>query len=206
MGGADFTVFRWLNGQAGDHTWLDHLGKFAATEMQLVIVATLIVGWLLALGVSIWRDRRVPRGLVTVVLVAGIALGLGLLADQIIGHFWSRDRPYATHANAHLIEPPSSDPSFPSDHATAGFAFTFGVMAQLPLLAAILLVETVLMSLGRVFVGLHYPGDVVGSLLVATAATLVASFIVARAAVVIDWALALANAQAERWGWSIRFG
>ena len=206
MAGLDWTVFRWLNGQAGDHAWLDDLGKFAATRMQLIIVGTLVACWLLATGVGLWRERRIPRGLVTVVLVAGIALALGLLADQIIGHAWSRDRPYAAHVNATLLEPPSSDPSFPSDHATAALALTFGVAAELPLVAALLLVEALLMSTGRVFVGLHYPGDILGSLGVAALATLVALGVVAQAGVVIDWALALANGLAERWGWPVRVG
>lgn len=206
MAGIDWTIFRWLNGQAGDHAWLDDLGKFAATRMEFIVVGTLIVCWLLAVGVGLWRERRIPRRLVTVVLVAGLALGLGLLADQIIGHAWARDRPYDAHSNVHLLEPPSSDPSFPSDHATAGFALTLGAAAALPLAAALLLAETLLMSLGRVYVGLHYPGDVLGSLGVAAVATLVASWAVGRAAGVIDWVLAVANGYLDRWNWPVRIG
>lgn len=204
MGRVDWTLFRWVNGQAGDHSFLDRLGRFAAADMQLVIVGSLIAGWLLLVGINVWRERRVPRGLTTAVVVAGIALGLGLLADQIIGHLWFRDRPYDAHANVHLLEPRSSDPSFPSDHATAGFSLGFGVMAQLPLLGAFLVVETVLMSLGRVFVGLHYPGDVLGSLGVALAAVLCASAVARLASPLIDRVVALVNAGAARLGLPVR--
>lgn len=204
MSSLDWTVFRWLNGQAGDHAWLDHLGKFAATKMEFVIVGTLIAGWLLAVGLSIWRERRIARGLLTAALVAGIALGLGLLADQLIGQAWFRDRPYASHATAHLIEPPSSDPSFPSDHATAGLTLTLGVAVKLPLLAAVLFTETLLMSAGRVFVGLHYPGDMLGSAGVAAGAALIAWGLVERATFAIDWVVGWIDGVAERHSWPVR--
>lgn len=200
----DWTLFRWVNGRAGDHSLLDHLGRFAATDMQFVIVGTLIAGWLVAVGMRVWRERRVPRGLTNVVLVTGAALALGLLADQIVGHMWFRDRPYDTHANVHVLEPRSTDASFPSDHATAGFALSFGVMTALPVLGALLVVETVLMSLGRVFVGLHYPGDVLGSLGVALVATLVAVLIVRRVSPLVDWLVAGVNARIESRGWALR--
>src|SRR6187397_1968956 len=52
-----------------------------------------------------------------------MSAGVALLANQVIGHLWDRQRPFAAHPGAvHLLAARSSDPSFPSDHAAAAFA------------------------------------------------------------------------------------
>lgn len=201
MADLDWTVFHWVNGQAGQHGWLDQLGKAASNDLQFVVVGTLIGGWLLMAGLHLRRARTLPRGLLTVALTAGIALAAGLVANQLIGHVWFRERPYADHSSAHLIVGPSSDPSFASDHATAGFALSLGAIRGLPRVAALLFVETVLMSAGRVYVGLHYPGDILGGLGLAAGAALAGSAVTGLASPVLDRAVALVNgyAQGRRW-------
>ena len=204
MAGADWTLFHWLNGQAGQHAWLDQLGKTAATQLTLVIVVTLVGGWLLVAGGHFWRERQLPRGLLTVVFAAGISFALGLVANQVIGHVWFRARPYASHPRAHLLLSPSQDPSFPSDHATAGFALSLGAVTKVPRLAALLFMETVLMSAGRVYAGLHYPGDILGGLLVAAIAATAGVWVVGRAGSIVDRAVIFVNGYAQRWGWPVR--
>lgn len=50
--------------------------------------------------------------------------------------------------------------SFPSGHAASAFAFTFAVSRELPLAAVILVPLAVTVSYSRVYVGVHYPSDV----------------------------------------------
>lgn len=204
MGRLDWTMFHWLNGHAGKYGWLDDVGKFAATRLAVVVVVTIVGGWLLAASSHMWRDRELPRALVTGVLVVGISLGLALLANNVIGYAWDRPRPFEGHSQAHLIVHGSTDHSFASDHATAGFAFSFGALAALPRLALVLFVESVLMSLGRVYVGLHYPGDILGGVVLGAGAAFVVSFAIARAAVLFDRLFAAVNEQAVRRGWRLR--
>ncbi len=204
MAWLDWTVFHWLNGPAGQHGWLDQLGKTAATRFALVIAMTLVLGWLATASLHLWRERALPRGLLVVVFAAGISLALALAADQVIGHVWFRARPYASHSSAHLLVSSSGDPSFPSDHAAAGFALSLGSLTNLPRVAALVFIETVLMGLGRVYVGLHYPGDILGGLLVAAAAALAALLVAAMAAGLIDRAAAFVNGYAERRRWPLR--
>jgi len=204
VGRLDWTVFHWINGPAGNHGSLDRIAKFGAERLSVVVVATLVAAWLIVAGVHLWRDRELPRGLLTVVLVAGLSLVLAYAANQVIGHFWFRPRPYDRHAGAHLIAAPSPDPSFASDHATAGFALAFGAAAGLPVGAALVFVETVVMSVARVYVGLHYPGDMLGGMGVALGAAFVSWSVVRLAAGVIDRAVELVNGYAGRRGWPVR--
>jgi undecaprenyl-diphosphatase len=91
------------------------------------------------------------------VLAASLALALG----QILIRLVPRPRPFATHAVLLLIER-SADPSFPSDHALAAFAIGTAVTATRPGMGAGLLAAGVILGAARVFVGTHYPGDVLG--------------------------------------------
>src|SRR5204863_9666964 len=80
-------------------------------------------------------------------------------------------RPYEAHRISHPWSS-STDASFPSDHASASLAIAFAVLAFDPLAGAIFLVAALLIAVGRVLVGAHYPGDVGASLLVAAGSAL----------------------------------
>ena len=204
MADLDWTLFHWLNGQAGQHAWLDQLAKTAATQLALVIVGTLAAGWLLAASGHMGRERRLPRGLLTVVFVTGMSLALAFGVNQVVGHFWFRPRPYTGHRSAHLLLGPSSDPSFASDHATAGFALALGSISELPRTATLLFFETVLMSVGRIYVGLHYPGDILGGLAIAAVTALAIWWVVRRGAAVVNRIVDVVNDFAGRRGWPAR--
>ncbi len=204
IGNVDWTVFHWLNGQAGQYAVLDRVGKVFANDFAAVIVVTLMLGWLLAAGSHLVRERGLPRDLLTVVLAVAVSVGLALLVNQLVGHLWFRARPYDAHPTAHLLVAPSGDPSFPSDHAAAGFAMALGAMITLPRTAALVFLEAVLLSVGRVFVGLHYPGDIVGGLVVGASAAAVALALVALTGGALDRFVVIVNGYADRLGWQLR--
>ena len=85
----------------------------------------------------------------------------------------TRPRPYVTHPGAHLFIPPSADSSFPSDHATAGFAIAVALFLRHRTAGWIALAMATVMSIARVAVGTHYPADVLAGAAVGTVAALV---------------------------------
>ncbi len=93
---------------------------------------------------------------------------VALLVNQAIAQIWSRDRPTAAHpGEAHLyFVAPSADPSFPSDHAGAAFAIAFAVFFLSRRAGGAFLVAAAAIALDRVFLGLHYPGDIAAGLVV----------------------------------------
>jgi undecaprenyl-diphosphatase len=86
-----------------------------------------------------------------------------------------RERPFVAHpAQTILLAPASSEPSFPSDHAVAAFAIAFSVLLLGGRLAgALFLSGAFVVGMTRVFVGLHYPGDVAGGAIVGLVSALV---------------------------------
>jgi len=85
----------------------------------------------------------------------------------ILGIAWDRPRPFVAHpAAVHVLVAHARDGSFPSDHAAAGFAIAFALYLVHRRLGALALVAATVMSYARVYVGLHYPSDVlVGALI-----------------------------------------
>jgi undecaprenyl-diphosphatase len=125
---------------------------------------------------ALWLfDRPAWRYRWKVACLSGLAsAGLGLLLSQAISHLWDRPRPFVAHpAQALLLAPMSSEPSFPSDHAVASFAIAFSVLFVVGRFAgAVFLSAAFVVSVTRIFAGLHYPGDVAGGMLVGLASAL----------------------------------
>lgn len=146
----DYTLFHALNGFAGRSSALDALMIGSAKYLPMVFALALLALWIS------WRARN-QRGAFLAGVSALIALGLG----QLIGKAFPSPRPYLTHTITQLI-PPSLDTSFPSDHAILGFAVAVMVFMYNRRAGVALLALATLMAFARVFVGAHYPGDVLG--------------------------------------------
>jgi undecaprenyl-diphosphatase len=162
----DIAATAFVNSFAGKWTWLD----FIAIGFSKVGVVSMIA----AVAARWWakRDRLVERH---ASLVCGISFILGLGLNQVILLFIQRQRPY--HAGVtHLLIPASADPSFPSDHATAGFAIVFAYLL-LGYRGRALVFGTVALSisLSRIYLGTHYVSDIAGGITTALVAALVAT-------------------------------
>jgi membrane-associated phospholipid phosphatase len=166
----DYRLYHAVNVFVIHHPWLGRgFGDVETFGPVVVGIATFGL-WLLARpGVaSRWK------------LASGSALAagaLGLLVNQLISKGWRRERPFAVH-HAHVWGARSHDPSFPSDHASAAFGIAFAVLFFDTLAGALFVAAALLISVGRVVVGAHYPGDV----LAGAAVGLVCAVVVVRLA------------------------
>ncbi|WP_246018911.1 phosphatase PAP2 family protein [Saccharothrix australiensis] len=143
-------------------------GLFALyTELGLLVFGALfVVVWWRA------RGRNDPRATARA-LLAPAATVLAYVVSELLKTVVDEDRPCrGLPAEATVVAcPGTGDWSFPSNHATIAGAAAVGLVlarrALLPWVAAL----AVLMAFSRVFVGVHYPHDVlVGLLLGAVAA------------------------------------
>lgn len=160
----DFDIYRAINAR-GPHL-LHELFRLAANDLTVVIVALVALLFLIR-----WRHKRLSRRQGAVAGTAAAALAL--LINQPISHAVDRARPYVAHPHsAHLLIARSHDPSFPSDHATGAFALATAIWFYDRLAGTILLALATLLSFARVYVGTHYPGDVLGGALIALLVTL----------------------------------
>jgi undecaprenyl-diphosphatase len=166
----DWRIYHAVNEFVADHSWLGRLFHGIETYGTYLIAAAAVLLWLAARpgGDRKWK------------IASGSALAaaaLGLLVNRVIAAGWHRDRPYQTHDCTHVWGPHKTDSSFPSDHASASFAIAVAVSLVDPLVGAAFLVLAALITVGRVIVGEHYPGDVIAGALIGTASALVVVYL-----------------------------
>jgi undecaprenyl-diphosphatase len=162
----DYSLFRTLNDFAAAHDGIEDPLRLFALDAQYAFVCLLAV---LFLARGKWRSVNGRHG----VVAAGFSAILGLGIAQLIADLWSRPRPYAAHSGAHLFIAPSHDPSFPSDHATAAFAIAVALLLRHRAAGWLAIAMAVVLSVARVAVGTHYPGDVLAGAAVGSAAALI---------------------------------
>jgi len=147
----DTQLFLALNALAGRSAALDAVMIAVARYAPEVLALALVGLWLT------WRAAH-QRAAALAGTAALLALGIG----QIVGVVFPRARPYEVLPSAHLLIAHGPDTSFPSDHAILAFAVAVAVWGLHRTLGAALLLFAVWTAVARVFVGAHYPGDVVG--------------------------------------------
>jgi len=96
---------------------------------------------------------------------AGGAALVGLGLAQLVGGAVDRARPYTTIPGVLVLVDKTTDFSFPSDHATVAGAVAVGLWFANRRWGTVAIVLAVLMAFTRVYVGAHYPGDVLAGLL-----------------------------------------
>ena len=100
------------------------------------------------------------------VLSFGVALGLSVTVFMAVKHLIGRPRPFETWAGVTCLMAPPDKFSFPSGPTMTAFAVWANLFMLLPWISPLFLAMAVLIALSRVFLGLHYPTDVlVGALL-----------------------------------------
>ncbi|WP_411835054.1 phosphatase PAP2 family protein [Neobacillus niacini] len=89
------------------------------------------------------------------------ALALSHIPVQLVKKFFPRKRPYLQIETTKILPNPLKDHSFPSGHTTAVFSVIVPFLVQLPSLIAILLPLGLSVGVSRIYLGLHYPSDVI---------------------------------------------
>lgn len=156
----DTRIFYFINGLAGKVAIIDRFFKGISNDYFAAITCCLILIWL-------WFGTRDPaRREINqrAVLVAAISIGLTNLLVFISNQVYFRTRPFDLLPlyDVNLLFYRPTDPSFPSNLAAVLFAIAIPIFMKNKGWGAVLLVIATLASFGRVYMGIHYPFDILG--------------------------------------------
>jgi len=154
----DYYIFQQINNLAGHWAWLDAAGVFLASYFQYFLGAWLVVYLLLGRD----KDGRKRNLKITIwgfasAIVARFGFG------EIIKRLVARPRPFEIHRVTQLI---SEDLhlSFPSGHVTFFFGLAMFIYFYNKKAGWVMFVGGFLIGLARIYVGVHYPLDILGGM------------------------------------------
>ncbi|MFE5301124.1 phosphatase PAP2 family protein [Streptomyces sp. NPDC056632] len=150
--------------------WFDRVMEFIG-EYGIILGLVLVV-----LGCW-WSVRRRDAVGDSVSGVAGLiwaplAAGIALLVNIPIRGFVERPRPFRDHQGLEVLVAGKTDFSFVSDHATMAMAIAVGVFVAHRRFGLAAIGLALAEAFCRVYMGVHYPTDVVGGLALGTAVAL----------------------------------
>ncbi|GAA3393052.1 phosphatase PAP2 family protein [Streptomyces roseoviridis] len=167
----DVSLLYDINGLAkASPPWFDRVMEFVG-EYGIMLGLVLVVLW------CWWSIRRrgslgdSVTGLVGLVW-APLAAGIALLVNIPIRGFVERPRPFKDHQGLEVLVAGKTDYSFVSDHATMAMAIAVGVFVASRRFGLAAIGLALAEAFCRVYMGVHYPTDVVGGLALGTAVAL----------------------------------
>ncbi|MGW6738938.1 phosphatase PAP2 family protein [Streptomyces sp. NPDC055013] len=162
-----------INGLAKDAPrWFDRVMEYVG-EYGLVLAMVLLVVW------CWWSVRR--RGdedaasSVAALVWAPLAAGIAVLVNVPIRGFVERPRPFRDHQGLEVLVSGKTDYSFVSDHATIAMALGVGLFVANRKFGLAGIGLALLEGFCRVYMGVHYPTDVIGGFALGTAVALLLS-------------------------------
>lgn len=163
----DKALFLWINALVGRAPAVDAaMGWLASDYLAPVCMGlTLVALWFI--GKDAAERMRCQIGMFT----ALTAMALSSLVVLISNALFFRPRPFDGLEGVSLLFYQPTDSSFPSNSAAAAFAIAAAVWCVNRRVGTALFAAAAVYGFSRVYVGVHYPGDILGGAVIALAVT-----------------------------------
>ena len=151
----EFRVLDWVV-----QTFRSDMLDFFAPKVSFLANA----GWIWILIALLFMIRKSTRK-------TGLAVALALVfsfvvADILLKPLVARARPFEIKAVARLLIPVPNGFSFPSGHAQASFAAASAIHRKWKAAGAVALLLAALISFSRLYLYVHFPGDVLAGMVI----------------------------------------
>ena len=152
----DLAILRFFNGALANPV-LDFFFKTISENWLLLSILSVM------LSIIIWKDRR--KGLV-IAIAAIIGLGLAdIISADILKKLFCRPRPCHTIPDLRMIVGCGGKYGFPSNHAANSVVVAFILTRFYKKLNPFLWTLALVVCISRMYLGKHYPSDLLGGAL-----------------------------------------
>jgi len=152
LGALDVSLFHWINGVAHAPFWDAFFLWITRPPYRAVIFGGLLVALLVLGG---------PRGRRAALIALLVVLAADQISSTLLKPWIGRVRPCFALESVRLLWPRQAhSPSFPSGHATNTMAVAIVLFSVRPWVGWLALGIAVLVGYSRIYIGVHYPSDV----------------------------------------------
>lgn len=157
----NYNLFQLVNQFTGRFPVLDGLMVLISQKSMYIYASILIIMWFYRKGNYKYT--------VVFATMTGI---LGLTVNLIISRIYFEPRPFVTYPDVQVLFHHAADASFPSDHTTGAFALSLFVYLCHRKIGSAMIILALFTGISRIYVGHHYPYDVLSSIIVAITVSL----------------------------------
>lgn len=154
----NYQIFELINQLALKNSLLDNLMIFSSKVLPYLMAMLICVIFLYGV---LRRDAESRKN----AIITALLLAINLAINFLVGCFVYIPRPFVSH-KVNLLFPHVPDSSFPSDHAAVTMSTAVGLIRVNRILGWVCVILSLLVGFSRIYVGHHYPLDVLTSYLI----------------------------------------
>ncbi|MCW7941820.1 hypothetical protein AAW14_07060 [Streptomyces hygroscopicus] len=172
----DGSMFTTVTDFARDTPWLNTPIELWTNAGLGVFAVLMLMGW--------WNARRRDTRSMSLALTAPVAVVAAFAVAEVAKKLVAEVRPCYSLPHDYFVDvcPARTDYAFPSGHSTTAFATVAALWLLDRRLSAFAAVFALLEGFTRIYVGAHYPHDVIGAALLALPVAYLASLLMGRLA------------------------
>jgi len=151
-------VFRFINNLANQNVVLDKIMIFFSSDVPYIFMAAVALVFILGIAQKNPDYRKIAFSTIVITVI-------NLMINLIIRSIFPVARPFV-YNKVNLLVPHDSASSFPSNHATGTMSIALGLERFSKPISVILTILSIIVGFSRVYVGNHYPADVIGAYII----------------------------------------